>query len=712
MKLKQILFGVFFSFSMLLGLNINDLRNISGDNPTPTELNNYILQKSKETNIPPIVAKAILLKEGLPNYKWKQYSPDNGYSHDTIVYHHDYGDSYGLGLFQITYHLNSSSINSDEVRKVVSSWKYNVDKAYDKLLTKWRSSIYGNGEDSNPLIIENWYYPIAWYNGSGKPAKNYVDYVYNYMRYEYKVESALSGSDNYDNILSKYKFIPEISTPYIIDTFNVGNNGISTHPRGNATYTLQQIVNNGGKLHIWDKSSNTYKKYTLGSTVGNLNTDIQPNLATKGHYTYPSNPFSPTFLGQCTSFVWGRAKEKLGIELKFTNEYGTEVRSGRDAKNWLKLINNFSHDKFIKGNSIAVWGGDTHNTHGHVAFIEKVENGYVYFNEANWDTFKNDGRNLGGGYDGYVKKWTVEKFKKYRSYAGNIIGYIHLTSNNANTNGSIIDGAGSLVGPYDNIAGGNFDYALMQPHQYNSSTVVFQWLYDVDNCSQIDLFAYPNSLDVTIKTKNWKEHSIKEAFNVRLNEYNKENLSSNNNLDLSNGISLKRRNSNIYWTTLSLTSKKPLSSKEYIIAHCRDNSARYKNGNRQKITPTLVNLLNSYYWSGTASLISKIENRNFEEPGVGKDYAVTYSGHKSFTTFQWYASDSCRKVRIKGVSESNSHINEVSIKVWDDKDWTTKCTSSLPCTISAPKVPEYYIIKIKSDANDIKSGYLQTECIE
>ena len=287
---------------------------------------------------------------------------------------------------------------------------------------------------------------------------------------------------------------------------------------------------------------------------------------------------------------------------------------------------------------------------------------------------------------------------------------------------SIVDGAGSLVSPNENIAGGNHDYALMNPHNSSKSTVVFQWLYNIDSCSHIDLFAYPNALDVTIQAKKWSGHSMKKAFNVTLNPYNKNNLEDNSNtLDLSNGISLEQAETNCNgddivgcdWTTLAVTSQRPLRRGEYIIAHCRDNSASIKRGNRKDITPTLVNLPSDYFWTGTGSLISKIGNRNFEEAGVGKDYAVTYNSNKSFTTFQWYASDICRKVKVKGYKEGYSSINEVSIKKWDDNSWSSnKCGNSLPCTISAPILNKYYIIKVKGNAGAIKTGYLQTECVQ
>jgi len=688
MKIKQIILSVIFSFSIAFALNINDLRAIQGVNPTPYELNSYILKKCKETNIPPIVVKAILLKEGAANNKWKQYSSDSNYNHDTIVYHPDSVGSYGLGLFQITYFLNSG--NESEIRKVVSDWKFNVDKAFEKLLTKWKANVGSmTGMDANPLIIENWYYPIAWYNGTGSAAKKYVDTVYSFMKDRNEVIRFLGDSDT---IISYYDIVSDISAPYIINGFR-GDNIVGSNPQ---VYTLQQILNNGGELHIWDKASNSYNNYEEN---GNSGESLSPNMNNKG-YKKLLNPFS---LEQCTAFVWGRAYEKKGIKTKFS------VTSRRHAKNWLKYVIGLKQGNIIRANSIVVWGGDFHkkadgtykNAYGHVAFIEKIENNYVYFNEANFKTFT-----TGGGYDGYVKKMTLDKFKKYRSYAGDILGYIYLGSEEiSSTDAGIFDGAGSLVSPTEKMAGGNYDYAIMHPHSPYNSTVVFQWLYDIDSCSQIDLFSYPNNLDVTIKSKAWNKHKIQKAFNVTLNNYDPS--------DFSKGVTLKRADTNTPWTTLAITSKQPIGGATHIIARCKDNSESFKYGNRVDITPILVDVTHNYYWTGTGSIISTLENRNFENAGVGRDVAVTYKSNNSLTSFQWLSSNNCSKLKIKSYDGSTATIKEIKIKKWDTKDWkSTNCGTSLPCTVSAPVVGNYYILKIKSTANAIKSGGLIAECVQ
>jgi len=265
MQMKKIIFGIVLTLSTAYSLTIDDLREIQGVNPTPNKLNNYIILKAKESNIPPIILKGILLKEGLPNHKWKQYSPDRDYNHDTIVYHPDSVGSYGLGLFQITYFLDNSN-QENEIKKVVRDWKFNVDMAITKLLIKWKANVGSTtGVDANPLIIENWYYPIAWYNGSGAKAKEYVDIVYNYMRDINKVVYALGSSQNRNTISSYYKTISNISDPYIIPSFR-GDDIRGSRPQ---VYTLKDIVDSGGELHIWNKNSNSYSRYNLNGESTN-----------------------------------------------------------------------------------------------------------------------------------------------------------------------------------------------------------------------------------------------------------------------------------------------------------------------------------------------------------------------------------------------------------------------------------------------------------
>jgi surface antigen len=171
------------------------------------------------------------------------------------------------------------------------------------------------------------------------------------------------------------------------------------------TLTLCPISNAlGGKLCV------------IGSTQP---ADL-PNLSSLSYST--NNPYyNSGYGGECTAFAWGRAQEKMGISLKFnTKDYP-------DAKYWWEYgpvsLLKLTVGQIVKDNCIAVWAGDESNTHGHVAYVERVENEIVYFNEANIDTYK-----TGGGYDGCLKSLSVSSFENRGTGVGKILGYIYLGS--------------------------------------------------------------------------------------------------------------------------------------------------------------------------------------------------------------------------------------------------------------------------------------------
>ncbi len=136
-----------------------------------------------------------------------------------------------------------------------------------------------------------------------------------------------------------------------------------------------------------------------------------------------SNPYyNSGYGGQCTAFAWGRVCEKNDIRLIFKN------KSYPSAKYWHSYgpadSLNLETGTSVQSNSIAVWGGDSANEHGHVAYVERVENGTVYFNEANVDTY--NGTNWGGGYDGYEKSLSINSFENRGTGIGRILGYIYM----------------------------------------------------------------------------------------------------------------------------------------------------------------------------------------------------------------------------------------------------------------------------------------------
>lgn len=123
------------------------------------------------------------------------------------------------------------------------------------------------------------------------------------------------------------------------------------------------------------------------------------------------------YKGQCTWFTYGRALEKLDVKLP-TAFYGNAVEWWYDNAN--EKV--FSYGEEPKANSIAVWSGGNLG-YGHVAFVEKVENDTVYFNEGNFS--------VRGDYDQKLKSLSKESIKQ----RGNLYlkGYIYLDEGDKNT---------------------------------------------------------------------------------------------------------------------------------------------------------------------------------------------------------------------------------------------------------------------------------------
>jgi hypothetical protein len=418
--------------------------------------------------------------------------------------------------------------------------------------------------------------------------------------------------------------------------------------------------------------------------------------------------------------------------------------SNRNYGNKCHLANDYSVDEGTKvhavangtivkvDSSVGSYGGDTPSRSGGAIVIKHfTSEGKVFY--ALYGHLKNfkvskDDVVVGGEYIGDVRSYYSgttslphlhfginSNTPSYTGYTPtsnciNYLGFVNpenfLKSNSPKqenivpkTSG-VFDGAGSLVCPNEDGFGCNKDIATMHPHGVDNSTVVFQWLYDEGSCSQLDIHSTSSIGDVIIKSKAWDGHLTKEAFKVRLNA--------------NAPITIKRPSTNV-WTTLAITTTESLSSSAYIYATCKTSDDRVKNGIRSDIDKELVDVTHNYIWTGTGSLISHGTSRGSDEFGIDKDYAVTFDSKNSLTSFQWYASNDCSKLKITNARSStiNSAINEINIKEWDEENWSSnKCSSSLPCTIDAPNGNGFYVLKIKSNAGAIRFGTLAAQCVE
>ena len=269
------------------------------------------------------------------------------------------------------------------------------------------------------------------------------------------------------------------------------------------------------------------------------------------------------------------------------------------------------------------------------------------------------------------------------------------SNNSNNTISGIFDGAGSIISAKEQGAGKNFDIAKMHPHPGTGSTVVFQWLYDEDTCTQLDIRSEYDIGDVIISSKAWDNHLTEKAIKVRLDE--------------GMPITIKRPNNDNVWTTFAITTTKSLTYGNRIVAECKTSNDTFETGTRTEVSKDLVNVTHNYFWTGTGSIISTA-NRNFNPPyGMTADLAVTFKKFNSLTSFQWLKKGSCKKLKIS--TNGNSSINSVHIKKWDAESWGDSKCSSLPCTLT-PSNDNYYVIKVKSSPDAISSGSLYAECVQ
>jgi len=117
------------------------------------------------------------------------------------------------------------------------------------------------------------------------------------------------------------------------------------------------------------------------SVQGNYGVDLE----SEGYVT-DINPFyRKHYWGECTWYCWGRAYEKCGVKLSWsTNDvFGNAKDWYKNAKAWAETHDvEYSVGTEPRTNSIAV---STSGYYGHVVFIEKIEDGQVYYSECNGD---------------------------------------------------------------------------------------------------------------------------------------------------------------------------------------------------------------------------------------------------------------------------------------------------------------------------------------
>ena len=135
---------------------------------------NYAEQIGKTYQVPAEVLKAVMLQES----GWRQFTCDSSGKASALIS----GDG-GIGLMQVTcagdscpqgrlstdaqgktrIAIDTLTLTSTLKQKLKDDWKYNLEVGARILLAKKGQSDASGTKD--PLVIENWYYPLARYNG-------------------------------------------------------------------------------------------------------------------------------------------------------------------------------------------------------------------------------------------------------------------------------------------------------------------------------------------------------------------------------------------------------------------------------------------------------------------------------------------------------------------------------------------------------------------
>jgi hypothetical protein len=271
---------------------------------------------------------------------------------------------------------------------------------------------------------------------------------------------------------------------------------------------------------------------------------------------------------------------------------------------------------------------------------------------------------------------------------------------------SIYDGTGSLINADDTKTwGGNRDEADMQVHKGKNSTVTFQVLKNQMKCTHVDIHSdIDMGQDVIINLKKWDSHKVERSYQVKLpvGKFNEKD-----------GISLELKHT---WTTIAISSTKPINKVTPIYAYCRNSDDELNQNGLKELLPNMTKLENNHYHLGNGSIISSIGENGQNNFGRVHDLAITSDKYDAETSFQVLSSkDKCEEITLYNYNEVSeklipSDVENVLIKGWDSSKWKQygSC-DKLPCTINVYNTtPEYTLINIKTKAG--RNNQLYAKC--
>jgi len=260
---------------------------------------------------------------------------------------------------------------------------------------------------------------------------------------------------------------------------------------------------------------------------------------------------------------------------------------------------------------------------------------------------------------------------------------------------SIYDGTGSLINSTQQCWGCDKDEARMHPHKNKNSTVTFQVLKNPLSCDHIDIHSDIDlGQDVQINLKSWHQTTVQHSYRTSLpvGSYNSKN-----------GVSLDMKKNS--WTTLAVSTTKPLSKTVSIYAYCRNSTDTLNTSFLETISPQMTILDNAHKHLGNGSLITESKDNGQGGFGIRKDTAVSSKIDNAETSFQIFTNkDTCSQVTINGTS---SDVEQVLVKGWDKEKWTPSTCNKFPCVIDSyfrsDDTSTYMLINVKTKANQSNS---------
>lgn len=108
----------------------------------------------------------------------------------------------------------------------------------------------------------------------------------------------------------------------------------------------------------------------------------------------------------------------------------------------------------------------------------------------------------------------------------------------------LFNGSGSLVDASSECLGCNRDLAVLQASSTNLAMAAFQWIYNAQTCSHINLKA-TEAVNVSIQSKAWSAQNFKSAFTV--------------SLAANQAVSIAKADDTIPWSLISIVSQQALA---------------------------------------------------------------------------------------------------------------------------------------------------------